>query len=97
MINCQSHRNVNCAGIPAAFIASQLAIALSPASFMSSYAQSPRRRINSADHQTETDRFNFLAQSPKAAAAPAAAAAALTSDARACKFSPAVSPVSRAR
>jgi len=67
---------------------------------MSSYAQSPLRRINvnSAD-QTETDRLSFIAQSPKAAvaAAAAAAAAALTPDARAFEFSPAASPLSRAR
>ena len=95
-----------CMGTLAAFTASQLALSPSAAaSFMSSYAQSPRRRINSADHQTETDRFNFLAQSPKAAAAsaaaaaPAAAAAALAPDARAFEFSPAASssPASRAR
>ena len=65
---------------------------------MSSYAQSPLRRINvnSAD-QTETDRLSFIAQSPKAAVAAAAAAAALTPDARAFEFSPAASPLSRAR
>jgi len=86
-----------CLGTLAAFTASQLALSPSAAaSFMSSYAQSPRRRINSAD-QTETDRFNFIAQSPKAAVAAAAAAAALTPDARAFDFSPAASPVSRAR